>query len=120
MTLVNLKGGKDIIKQGDGGSMFYVLEDGSCDIYVNGTKVGAYEPGGTFGELALIYNAKRAATIRCTKDSVLWGLDISDFRRVLASSNSQKLLKRCNPLLRRAAATHRRSARRTATHRRSS
>jgi CRP-like cAMP-binding protein/tRNA A-37 threonylcarbamoyl transferase component Bud32 len=95
MTLVNLKGGKDIIKQGDGGSMFYVLEDGSCDIYVNGTKVGAYEPGGTFGELALIYNAKRAATIRCTKDSVLWGLDISDFRRVLASSNSQKLLKRC-------------------------
>ena len=75
--------------------MFYVLEAGGCDIFVNGNKVGSYEPGGSFGELALIYNAKRAATIRSTKDCVIWGLDISDFRRVLASSNSQKLIKRC-------------------------
>ena len=70
MKLVNLERGNDIIKQGDGGSMFYVLEAGGCDIFVNGNKVGSYEPGGSFGELALIYNAKRAATIRSTKDCV--------------------------------------------------
>ena len=96
MRLVTLKSGQDIIKQGDGGSMFYVLEVGTCDIYVDGKKIPySYKPGGSFGELALIYNAKRAATIRSTSDCRIWGLDISDFRRVLASSSSQKLLRRC-------------------------
>lgn len=43
-------------------------------IFVNDAKVGEYGPGGCFGELALIYNAKRAATITATASCTLWAL----------------------------------------------
>lgn len=85
--------------QGDAGDYFYVVEKGSFDVYVNdsgalqpgpdgmGKKVGSVQAGGSFGELALMYNAPRAATvvsaeIACT----LWALDRVTFRRILMES----------------------------------
>jgi len=49
---------------------FFVLESGSCDVYVTrpgditAKKVKSYGPGSAFGELALLYAAPRAATVR--------------------------------------------------------
>lgn len=84
-----------VITQGDVGDYFYVIEEGIFHIFVNssgsmepgpeglGTKVAEVGPGGSFGELALMYNAPRAATVVSTGPSTLWALDRICFRRIL-------------------------------------
>lgn len=47
---------------------------GVFDIVVTGTCVGQYNNKGSFGELALMYNTPRAATIIATQEGSLWGL----------------------------------------------
>lgn len=56
--------GDVIMKQGDEGDNFYVIDSGEVDIYVNDNHVGCVGEGGSFGELALIYGTPRAATIK--------------------------------------------------------
>ncbi|OWK02575.1 PRKAR2A, partial [Cervus elaphus hippelaphus] len=67
-----------VIDQGDDGDNFYVIERGTYDILVtkgNQTRsVGQYDNHGSFGELALMYNTPRAATIVATSEGSLWGL----------------------------------------------
>ncbi|EOA87965.1 hypothetical protein ACJQWK_09074 [Exserohilum turcicum] len=94
--------GIKVIQQGDVGDYFYVVERGSFGIYVNksgklepgtegaGNKVGTVGPGGSFGELALMYNAPRAATVTSTEPSTLWALDRITFRRILMDSAFQR------------------------------
>ena len=57
-----VKSGDDIIRQGDDGDNFYVVESGLYNIFVNTAKgnqlVGKCEDSGSFGELALMYNSK--------------------------------------------------------------
>jgi len=94
--------GIKVISQGDAGDYFYIVEDGHFDIYIHsagsvqpgpdglGNKVGSTGPGGSFGELALMYNAPRAATVVSTEKSTLWGLDRITFRRILMDSAFQR------------------------------
>lgn len=91
-----------VIVQGDTGDYFYVVESGSFDIYVSttqkvepgpgglGTKVAVSGPGTSFGELALMYNAPRAATVVSSEPSILWQLDRVTFRRILMDSAFQR------------------------------
>ena len=68
--------GTDIIKQGDGqANEFYVLEKGNCSVWKDGDQVLKYAAGASFGGLALMYNAPRAATIRADSSCVIWVLD---------------------------------------------
>eukprot|EP00842_Homolaphlyctis_polyrhiza_P006098 jgi/Hompol1/648/HPOL_001481-RA len=87
--------GEEVIKQGGIGDYFYIVETGALDVFVsrNGqppVKVTEYGPNGSFGELALMYNAPRAATVIATQDSVLWALDRVTFRRILMENTSRK------------------------------
>lgn len=95
--------GIKVITQGDAGDYFYVVEKGVFDIYVNssgtigpgpegmGNKVNSIGPGGSFGELALMYNAPRAATVISAEGpSTLWRLDRITFRRILMDSAFQR------------------------------
>ena len=96
MAEKHIAAGEEVIKQGGIGDYFYVVEDGAFDVFVsrNGNpavKVTEYEGGGSFGELALMYNAPRAATVTATKDSVIWALDRVTFRRILMEITSRKL-----------------------------
>lgn len=52
-----------------------------------------YEPGDAFGELALLYNAPRAATITAVSPSVLYSLDRSTFNNIVKESSAKKRLK---------------------------
>ncbi|KAJ3028257.1 UNVERIFIED_CONTAM: hypothetical protein HDU68_002064 [Siphonaria sp. JEL0065] len=82
--------GVQVIQQGTEGDYFYVVESGTFDVFVNGTKVHAYEGEGSFGELALMYNSPRAATVTAATDSTLWALDRVTFRRILMENTSRK------------------------------
>ena len=80
-----------VIKQGDDGERFYVVESGALDISVrmkNGSSdevtVGVpYESGAAFGELALMYGSPRAATIRARTKCKLWYLERYDYRGII-------------------------------------
>ncbi|PNY27705.1 cAMP-dependent protein kinase regulatory subunit [Tolypocladium capitatum] len=91
--------GIKVISQGDAGDFFYVVEKGSFDVHVNssgtiqpgpeglGERVGNIQAGGSFGELALMYNAPRAATVMSVEAGcTLWALDRITFRRILMES----------------------------------
>jgi cAMP-dependent protein kinase regulator len=87
-----------VISQGDQGDYFYVVESGNFDIFVSasgkiesgpdgmGKQVSTTGPGTSFGELALMYNAPRAATVVSTGASIVWQLDRITFRRILMDS----------------------------------
>uniref|UniRef100_UPI003AADF4EA protein kinase, cAMP-dependent, regulatory, type II, alpha A isoform X3 n=1 Tax=Centroberyx gerrardi TaxID=166262 RepID=UPI003AADF4EA len=79
-----------VIDQGDDGDNFYVIERGVYDIVVKGICVGQYDNKGSFGELALMYNTPRAATIVATQEGSLWGLDRATFRRLIVKLNAKK------------------------------
>ncbi|XP_055079027.1 protein kinase, cAMP-dependent, regulatory, type II, alpha A isoform X2 [Periophthalmus magnuspinnatus] len=79
-----------VIDQGDDGDNFYVIERGVYDIEVSGKVVGHYDNKGSFGELALMYNTPRAATIIATQEGALWGLDRATFRRLIVKNNAKK------------------------------
>ncbi|CAL1609297.1 unnamed protein product [Knipowitschia caucasica] len=94
MFEVQVKPDEHIIDQGDDGDNFYVIEQGIYDIFVkNGGKdlcVGKYNNKGSFGELALMYNTPRAATIVATQEGALWALDRATFHRLIVKNNAKK------------------------------
>ena len=49
-----------------------------------------YKPGESFGELALLYNAPRAATIIAKDDVMLWSLDRATFKTILKTAMQMK------------------------------
>ncbi len=88
--------GDYIIRQGDMGDLFYCVEDGNCVAQVDGVgNVMEYTAGGCFGELALIYNSPRAASVVAQGDCILWALELSVFRTVLAKTSSNRVSERC-------------------------
>lgn len=64
-----------------------MIEEGTCEAYKteNGNKklVYSYKPGGYFGELALLRDCPRQASIVCTSDCTLVALDRYTFKRLL-------------------------------------
>eukprot|EP01135_Chromosphaera_perkinsii_P006582 Nk52_evm7s553 gene=Nk52_evmTU7s553 len=87
--------GELVIEQGCDGDNFYVVEDGEYEIHVakNGAEpfvFGTLGKGGSFGELALMYNTPRAATIKCIVPGTLWALDRVTFRSILMNTSFQK------------------------------
>ena len=61
------------------------------DIFVNENKVVSLSEGGSFGELALIYDTPRAATVRAAAAPVkLWGIDRESYKKILMESTMKK------------------------------
>ncbi|RLO04601.1 hypothetical protein DYB28_012763, partial [Aphanomyces astaci] len=74
-------------EQGDEGDQFFVLASGAADVFIHGQRVGGVEADTTAnfcGELALLYDSPRAATVKVTTpDVVAWGVDRVTFKKVL-------------------------------------
>ncbi|CAD7013817.1 unnamed protein product [Ceratitis capitata] len=75
-----------IIRQGDDGDNFYVIESGVYKVICNGDHISTYDNSGIFGELALLYNVPRAASIQAVTEGLLWAMDRQTFRRILLKS----------------------------------
>lgn len=109
MKEVTVPEGTEVIVQGAVGDFFYVVEEGSFEVWVRGPpthtyagpgnsisaqgeekQVALYGPGGSFGELALMYNAPRAATVVATSRATMWALDRVTFRSILMEHTSRK------------------------------
>ncbi|XP_045164752.1 cAMP-dependent protein kinase type II regulatory subunit-like [Mercenaria mercenaria] len=82
--------GEHVIDQGDDGDNFYVIDSGTYDIFVDNKQVGKYDSSGSFGELALMYNMPRAATIVATSEGSIWAMDRLTFRRIVLKNAYEK------------------------------
>ena len=85
--------GQVVIEQGEEGDNFYIVEAGRYAVEVDGKEVVQIGPGGSFGELALMYNAPRAATVRALDNGILYAVDRFTFRRVIIDLAHEKRCK---------------------------
>ncbi|MDG2376273.1 MAG: cyclic nucleotide-binding domain-containing protein [Woeseiaceae bacterium] len=89
MQRINYKSGDVVLKQGAEGDYFYVLMRGKClvtretPLNKEGIKLAELEVGDTFGEEALISDAKRNATVTMKSDGVVMRLGKEDFKKLL-------------------------------------
>jgi CRP-like cAMP-binding protein len=89
MQQINYKAGDVVLKQGADGDYFYVLTKGKClvtretPLNKDGIKLAELVVGDTFGEEALISDAKRNATVTMSTDGAVMRLGKEDFRRLL-------------------------------------
>ena len=79
MVYFTLASGKPLFEQGNPGRYFFVLVTGKLEVLVNGNRVNYISPEEGFGELALIHDTPRTATIKSKENSTLWGLERKSF-----------------------------------------
>ena len=65
---VKVKEGRELVREGSAGREFFVIVDGKANVSRNGRKVATLGPGNYFGELALLGNAPRNATVEAASD----------------------------------------------------
>lgn len=81
---VSLPAGVDVIRQGDEGHQFYVIADGEVEIVRDGRKMaGTLGRGEALGEIALIYDVPRTATVTTRRQTQLYSLDRESFLRAV-------------------------------------
>lgn len=89
-----VEAGTCVIKQGDDGDFFYIVQSGRLECYIekgnHSQLVAIYGPKSSFGEVALMYNSPRSATITATQDCILFALDRTTFRSLLVNNMAHK------------------------------
>lgn len=76
-----------IVENDEEGEYFYIIEQGEVEFYKNGMKLGEAGRGATFGELALMYNSPRQATVRSKTPCKMYLLDRITFKRILLNNS---------------------------------
>ncbi len=71
--------GDVVVRQGDSGDLFYLVEKGRLRVEIDGRPVGDLGPGEAFGEIALLRDIPRTATVVAVEDTSLAGLERDEF-----------------------------------------
>ncbi|BFZ17884.1 hypothetical protein BsWGS_20922 [Bradybaena similaris] len=79
-----------IIKEGERGEHLYVCADGVLEVYKDDKRLGEIKSGGLFGELAILYNCKRTASVRALTNTALWVLDRRIFQTIMMKTGLQR------------------------------
>jgi CRP/FNR family transcriptional regulator, cyclic AMP receptor protein len=85
---IDLPAGKELIREGERGREFFVLLEGTADVRKNARQIAEMKSGDFFGEIALVSDAPRTATV--TTSSPVRALVVTDrsFRTLLRHSPS--------------------------------
>lgn len=83
MYAVEYEANSNVITQGEKGSHLYVSAEGEFEVFVDNTKVNSFGPGRAFGELAILYNTKRNATIRAVTSAKVWVINRQAFQLIM-------------------------------------
>lgn len=76
---VHVAAGEDVVTEGEPGDRFYVIEGGRAAVTIAGQAVRVLEPGAWFGELALLHDGPRTATVTALDDLLLHAVDRDSF-----------------------------------------
>jgi len=90
MNEVNAPEGERVINQGDEGDFLYAIDSGILDCSIGDKVVKSCEAGDVFGELALLYNCPRSATVVARQACVLWKMDRDTFNHIVKESAQKK------------------------------
>jgi len=80
MRYVFCKAGDTLFNQGDIAAYFFLIDEGTVEVIIEDEIKRILSKGGYFGDLALLYNAPRTATIRCKTDTYMWALHRKHFQ----------------------------------------
>lgn len=94
--------GEAVIKEGSGGAAFFVIESGEAGVFIGGKKKATLKASDYFGEIALIDEGPRMASIIASTELVCYGLTYWDFRPLVEANGviGWKLLQRMAKMLR--------------------
>jgi CRP/FNR family transcriptional regulator, cyclic AMP receptor protein len=94
--------GETVVKEGSGGAAFFVIESGEATVFIGRKEYTTLKPGDYFGEIALIDEGTRMATITASSELVCYGLTYWDFRPLVEENGviGWKLLQRMAKMLR--------------------
>ena len=81
--LFRFQAGSTIVEEGTTGGRFFLITDGHVDVLVNGHRVTELGPGAAFGEIALIDEGPRTATVLARSDVEAFGIASFNFRPLL-------------------------------------
>ena len=80
--------GEAIIREGSGGAAFFLIDSGEAVVSVRGEERARLGKGDSFGELAMIDEGTRSATVTAAGDVVCWGLTYWDFRPLVEQNGA--------------------------------
>ena len=83
MSLCTVDAGTIVFKQGSIGTFFYILKDGSLDLFINDNLIKTIKAGESFGELALLHRSPRSGTIKAVQFCEFWVLERKNFRKIV-------------------------------------
>ena len=105
---IDLAEGKELMREGDRGREFFVILEGTADVTQGGEKINSLGPGDFFGEIALISDVPRTATVTSTSPLRSLVVTARSFQRLVEESPEiqRKVLEaavaRLNPMFKRA------------------
>lgn len=82
--------GSLVIKENDAGSHLYVSAEGHFEVLKDSTVIGTMGPGKAFGELAILYNCTRTASVKALTDTKVWVLDRQLFQTIMMRTGLQR------------------------------
>jgi pyruvate,water dikinase len=82
------RSGETIIREGSGGAAFFLIDSGEAVVTVRGEERARLGPGDTFGELAMIDEGARSASVSAVGEVVCWGLTYWDFRPLIEENGA--------------------------------
>ena len=87
-SYTNAQTGAEIIRQGDEGDSYFAIVHGTVAVTIDGVEVGRLGEGDGFGEVALLHDTPRTATVTAATDTALFGVNREAFLTAMHASSS--------------------------------
>ncbi|XP_012722871.2 cGMP-dependent protein kinase 2 [Fundulus heteroclitus] len=85
-----IKPGEEVIKEGSEGDSMYIVAAGELIVTQSGRDLRTLTKGDVFGELAILYNCKRTATVKAKTHVHLWCMERQTYRTIMTNKSKKK------------------------------